>query len=119
MVKIRQGNESTVIFVGAPNSVYGDHGEARRLYSMVENKKDTVYIEFYDVLSEENFDPKVKQEASNLKLLASKRFEVKDLTFDKDMDVDNFSVLMPVQSCKKAAELIFGATFQPSVSPDF
>lgn len=109
MIKIKQGCESRVIFVGAPNSIFGDHAEATRLNSMVENRKDTVYIEFYDVLSEEDFDPKVKQKESNLRLLSSETFEVKDLPFDGEGTVENFSLLLPVSSCGKVAEFTLRA----------
>jgi len=70
------------IFVGSPDQIYGDHLESIRLQSMVQSLRDVVYIEFYDVLEEDNFDPKVKQPMSNLRLLSHKTFEVKDLPFD-------------------------------------
>ena len=119
MLKIKQGFEQKIIFVGSPNQIYGSHLEANRLHSMVESIKDLVYIELYDVLNEDSFDPKVKQPMQNLKLLATKTFEVRDLPFDKDCFVENYSVLLPIQKCKKVAEFIFQASFEKSVSPDF
>ena len=77
--------------------------EANRFHSMVENIKDVVYIEFYDVLNEDNFDPKVKQPMENLRLLSHKTFEVKDLPFDDTNFVPEYSVLMPISKCKKVA----------------
>lgn len=86
---------------------------------MVENIKDVVYVEFYDIINEENFDPKVKQPMENLRLLAYKTFEVKDLPFDKENFVESYSVLLPIQKSKKVAEFKFQASFEKSVSPDF
>jgi hypothetical protein len=96
MLKLKQGHEQKIIFVGSPNQIYGSHLEANRLHSMVENIKDVVYIELYDVLNEDNFDPKIKQPMENLRLLATKTFEVKDLPFEKDCFVESYSVLMPI-----------------------
>jgi hypothetical protein len=52
------------------------------LWSTVDSLRDVVYVEFYDVLAEEDFDPKKRQPMSNLRLLSHKTFEVKDLPFD-------------------------------------
>lgn len=49
---------------------------------MVQSLRDVVYVEFYDVLEEADFDPKVQQPMSNLRLLSHKTFEVKDLPFE-------------------------------------
>lgn len=78
---------------------------------MVQSLRDLVYIEFYDVLEEDNFDPKVKQPMSNLRLLSHKTFEVKDLPFDSEDLVDNYSVLMPIEFSKKVAEFKFSCHF--------
>jgi hypothetical protein len=55
---------------------------------------------------------------SNLRLLSSKTFEVKDLPFDKDEYVDQYSLLMPIEFCKKIAEFKFAAQFNKSLPPD-
>ena len=86
---------------------------------MVQSLRDVVYVEFYDVLDEKDFDPKVKQPMSNLRLLSHKTFEVKDLPFDKEDYVDSFSLLMPIDYSKKVAEFKFRAQFQRAVAAEF
>lgn len=119
MLKIKVRNEMKTIYVGAPDQIYGDQAEAVRLFSMVQSLRDVVYIEFYDVLEEDNFDPKVKQPMNNLRLLSHKTFEVKDLPFDREDFVESYSLLMPIEFSKKVAEFKFTAQFQRAVSPDF
>jgi hypothetical protein len=82
-----------------------------RLWSTVQSLRDLVYVEFYDVLEEDNFDPKVKQPMSNLRLLSHSTFEVKDLPFDKNNNVESYSLLMPIDFSKKVAEFRFVAKF--------
>jgi len=60
MIRVKVRNEAKSIFVGAPDQIYGDHLENICLHAMVQSLRDLVYVEFYDVLEEENFDPKVK-----------------------------------------------------------
>lgn len=93
--------------------------EAVRLESMVENIRDLVYVEFYDVLNEEHFDPKEKQPMENLRLLAHKSFEVKDFPFDSENFCNEYSLLLPIQSTSQVAEFKFNAQFIKAVSPDF
>jgi len=59
MLKVRVRNEVKSIYVGAPDQIYGDHMESIRLHTMVQSLRDVVYVEFYDVLQEDDFDPKV------------------------------------------------------------
>lgn len=118
MLKIKVRNEIKIIYVGAPNQIYGDQSESIRLCSTVQSLRDVVYVEFYDVLEEENFDPKVKQPMSNLRMLSHKTFEVKDLPFDKESFVDGYSVLMPIDYSKKVAEFKFTAEFNRAVPLD-
>jgi len=56
---------------------------------------------------------------SNLRLLASKTFEVKDLPFDKDDTVDGYSVILPIEYSKKVAEFKFNTQFTKSIAPNF
>ena len=58
MLRVKVQNEIKVIYVGAPNNIYGDQEEHVTLWSTVDSVRDVVYVEFYDVLAEENFDPK-------------------------------------------------------------
>ena len=82
------------------------------LWSTVDSLRDVVYVEFYDVLVEDNFDPKQRQPMSNLRLLSHKTFEVKDLPFNKDNYVESYSLLMPIDFCHKVAEFKFEAKFE-------
>jgi len=109
MLKIKIRNESKIILVGAPDQIYGDQRESIQIFTTVQSLRDEVYIEFYDVLNEEDFDPKVRQPMSNLRMLSHKTFEVKDLPFDKDCFVEKYSVLLPVDYSKKVAEFHFSA----------
>jgi len=119
MLRVKVRNEIKTIYVGAPDNIYGDHLESISLHAMVQSLRDLVYVEFYDVLEEENFDPKIKQPMSNLRLLAHKTFEVKDLPFNKDDFCEGYSLLMPIDYSKKVAEFKFNAQFTKAVSPDF
>jgi hypothetical protein len=58
-------------------------------------------------LNEDSFDPKVNQPIENLRLLSLKTFEVKDLPFDDNNQVNNYMVLLPVSSCNKVVQLQF------------
>lgn len=120
MLKIRVAKETRVILVGAPDQIYGDPNqrESIQIHSTVHSLRDVVYIEFYDVLNEEDFDPKVRQPMSNLRMLSNKTFEVKDLPFDGESFVEKYSVLMPVEYSKKVAEFNFTAQFRKSVPPE-
>ena len=84
----------------------------------MQSLRDVVYVEFYDVLEEDNFDPKVRQPMSNLRLLSHKTFEVKDLPFDKMNFVGSYSLLMPIDFCKKVAEFKFTARFHRALPLD-
>ena len=55
---------------------------------------------------------------SNLRLLAQKTWEVKDLPFDRDNYVSSYSLLLPIDYCKKVAEFKFMAQYTPAVSRD-
>jgi hypothetical protein len=48
---------------------------------------------------------------SNLRLLSHTTFEVKDLPFDGDNNVESYSLLMPIDFAKKVAEFKFVAKF--------
>ena len=48
---------------------------------------------------------------SNLRLLAHKTFEVKDLPFDKMNHVEKYTLLLPIDFSKKVAEFTFSARF--------
>ena len=84
----------------------------------MQSLRDTVYIEFFDVLNEDDFDPKVRQPMSNLRMLSHKTFEVKDLPFDQECFVEKYTVLMPVEYSSKVAEFCFTAQFKKSVPPE-
>lgn len=56
---------------------------------------------------------------SNLRLLAQKTFEVKDLPFNKEDCAEGYSMLLPIEFAKKVAEFKFNAQFTKAVSPDF
>jgi len=87
---------------------------------MVQSLRDVVYIEFYDVIEEDNFDPKIKQDMSNLRLISYKTFEVRDLPFLRDGDTEeaiDYSVLMPIEVSKQVAEFTLRARFKTSVDP--
>lgn len=120
MLKVKVGKETRIILVGAPDQIYGDPNqlESIQIHSTVQSLRDLVYIEFYDVLNEEDFDPKVRQPMSNLRMLSHKTFEVKDLPFDKEGFVEKYSVLMPVDYSKKVAEFSFTAEFKKAVPPE-
>ena len=62
MLKIRVAKDTRIILVGAPDQIYGDPNqrESIQIHSTVQSLRDLVYIEFYDVLNEEDFDPKVR-----------------------------------------------------------
>tara|TARA_B110000285_G_scaffold230223_1_gene296435 strand:- start:1980 stop:2513 length:534 start_codon:yes stop_codon:yes gene_type:complete len=112
MLRVKVQNEIKVIYVGSPNNIYGDQEEHVTLWSTVDSLRDVVYVEFYDVLAEEDFDPKKAQPMSNLRLLSHKTFEVKDLPFDKENNVQCYSLLLPIDFCHKVAEFKFVSKFE-------
>lgn len=62
MLKVKVGKETRIMLVGAPDQIYGDPNqrECIQIHSTVQSLRDLVYIEFYDVLNEEDFDPRVR-----------------------------------------------------------
>jgi hypothetical protein len=54
------------------------------MFANIDSINDKVYLEFYDVVNEANFNPKTVavEDTSNLKLLALKIFDVRDFAFD-------------------------------------
>jgi len=50
MIKLKIGNEMKNIFVGTPDLIYGDQDESIRIFTKVQSLRDTVLLEFYDVL---------------------------------------------------------------------
>lgn len=111
MLKVRAAGESKSIFVGTPDQIYGDQLESIQLMSTVESIRDTVHVEFYDVIQEDNFDPRKRQPLENLRLLSYRTFEVKDLPFDRKNEVAEYKVLMPIDFCKKVACFTFTCKF--------
>jgi len=81
MVRLKIATESTCIFVGAPNRVL-DLSHAK-MFANIDSINDKVYVEFFDVVKEEAFDPRrtAVNDMSNLKLLSTKEFDVRDFPF--------------------------------------
>ena len=59
MLKIKVRHETNIIYVGAPDKIYADRLQNIKLFSLVQSLKDVIHVEFYDVLEEGNFDPKI------------------------------------------------------------
>ena len=94
MIKIKIRTEIKVVYVGAPNQIYGEHEESATIFSNTQSIRDNVYVEFYDVLEEENFDPKKDQPIQNLRLIDCKKVMIRDLPFDDNNVVEEFTVKM-------------------------
>ena len=56
---------------------------------------------------------------SNLRLLSYKSLEVKDIPFDKDGLASDYSILLPIEFCKKIAEFKLTAHYTRSVPLEF
>jgi hypothetical protein len=56
MVKLRIGTETNCIFVGAPDRILDPYHE--KMCANIDSINDKVYLEFFDVLDEQRFDPK-------------------------------------------------------------
>lgn len=96
MVKLRIGTENNCIFVGAPDRILDPLHE--KMSSNIDSLNEKVYLEFYDVLDEQKFNPKDhnSNNPNNLKLLALKIFDVKDFAFDANGLCQDHRVLVPV-----------------------
>lgn len=72
MIRLKIATESTCIFVGAPNRIL-DLAHAK-MFANIDSINDKVYVEFFDVLKEEAFDPRntAVNDMSNLRLLSTK-----------------------------------------------
>jgi hypothetical protein len=57
MLKIKIRTEIKVVYVGAPQEIYGGHEQSSTIFSNTQSIRDNIYLEFYDVLEESNFDP--------------------------------------------------------------
>ena len=68
------------------------------MHANIDSINDKVYIELFDVINENGFNPKYpdSNNPNNLKLLALKIFDVKDFAFDANGICTNHRVLIPV-----------------------
>lgn len=116
MVRLRIGNESNAIFLGAPDRILDPYHES--MTANIDSINDKIYLEFFDVIKEVGFDPKTTQpeDTSNLKLLALKIFDVKDFAFDKEGICRDHRVLVPIDRSGNVSQLIFNASFVASVT---
>lgn len=96
MIKLRIGTESNCIFLGAPDRILDPHHE--KMSANIDSINDKVYMEFFDILDEQKFNPKDQSSNNpdNLKLLALKIFDVKDFAFDKNGLCEDHRVFLPV-----------------------
>ena len=86
------------------------------MFANIDSINDKVYIEFYDVIKEDGFDPrKASNDTSNLKLLSLRIFDVRDFPFQKNGKTNGFRILMPVEHSGNVASFTFNADFTRSV----
>jgi hypothetical protein len=116
MLKLRIGTESNSIFLGAPDRILDPHHE--KMCANIDSINDKVYLEFFDILDEQRFDPKDpnSNNTDNLKLLALKIFDVKDFAFDANGLCSDHRVLIPVDRSGNVTQFVFEASFVPSVT---
>jgi len=83
MLRIRVGTESNSIFLAAPDRILDPLHQV--MHANVDSINEKVYIELFDVINENGFNPKDpdSNNPNNLKLLALKIFDVKDFAFDQ------------------------------------
>lgn len=113
MVKIRVAQQMTCIYVSAPDRILNmTHS---KMHANIDSINDKVFIEFFDVLKEEAFDPKTANDMSNLKFLSQTIFEVRDFPFGLDGSCHGFKVLLPIEHSGNVASLLFNASFIRSV----
>jgi len=112
---MKVGTESNAIYVGSPNRIL-DVLHAK-MSANIDSINDKVYLEFYDVLKEDAFDPKSTSvnDFSNLKLLSHLVFDVKDFTFSDIGVAENFRVLMPIENSGNVASFTLQASFTREV----
>ena len=116
MVKIKIGTESSTIFVASPNRILD--AIHQRMSGNIDSINDKVYVEFYDVVNEQAFDPRAsnaRTDLSNLRLLSHRIFDVRDLPFDSNGNCQGFRLLMPVENSGNVASFTFNASFRRNV----
>ena len=79
----------------------------------IDSINDKVYLEFYDIINEAAFDVKsaCSNDMSNMKLLATKIFDVKDFAFDSNNICKGHQVRLPIEKSGNVATFEFNATF--------
>mgnify|MGYP003346602358 CR=1 FL=1 len=84
MIKIRVDKQSTCIFVKAPDQIIDMAHTA--MNANIDSINDKVFVDFYDVLDEESFDPRkaISNDSSNLKLLSQRIFDIRDFPFKRN-----------------------------------
>ena len=110
MVRIKIGAETCTIYVASPNRIL--EKALPVMTANIDSINDKIYIEFYDVLNESAFDPRAQHartDVSNLKLLSHKIFDVRDLAFNSDNQVQGHRVLMPVENSGNVSSFTFNA----------
>ena len=115
MLRVKIASESTSIFIAAPNRIL-DISHAK-MCANIDSINDKVYIEFFDVINEDAFNPKVaaSNDVSNLKLLSHRIFDVRDFPFNKLGITKGFRILMPVEHSGNVANFCFNADFVRAV----
>jgi len=96
MIKIKIAAESNCIFVAAPNRILDVLHQS--MNANIDSINDKVYLEFYDIIKETAFDAKQADlnDLSNMKLLATKIFDVKDFAFDSNNICKGHKVRLPI-----------------------
>jgi len=85
MIRIKIGAESNTIFVASPNRILDQVHQS--MTANIDSINDKIYVEFYDVLNEQAFDPRssnARTDLSNLKMLSHRIFDVRDLAFNSE-----------------------------------
>jgi len=118
MIKIKIAAESNCIFVAAPNRILDVLHQS--MTANIDSINDKVYLEFYDIIKETAFDPKLanSNDLSNMKLLATKVFDVKDFAFDSNNICKAHKVRLPIELSGNVATFEFNATFTRMVPID-
>ncbi|CDW87445.1 UNKNOWN [Stylonychia lemnae] len=114
LVKIREGIHQSQIIVAAPNSILDIHH--KEFYTQTQSLNERIQIEFYQILSEEAFNPEAKNNFKNLRLINHILLPLKFIPFDQDYALaDNYNILTNLNKSGQVAQLTFKFMYQMQV----
>jgi len=90
LVKIKEGNHQNQIVVALPDRILDTLHST--FFTQTQSLSEKISIEFYQILSEEAFNPDQKMNFKNLKLISHMLLPLKNIPFDASNTAPSYQI---------------------------